>query len=91
MQKMCLRCRSESDEKEIDLDQYMFGAGSASVLPGSGQSGIEGWTAAVVYGGAAGTFSVYGILRDDDEDRSCRRDRTSEAATTPRCSTRARP
>lgn len=77
MQKMCLRCRSESYEKEIDLDQYMFGAGSASVLPGSGQSGIEGWTAAVVYGGAAGTFSVYGILRDDDEDRSCRRDRTS--------------
>ena len=77
MQKMCLRCRSESDEKEIDLDQYMFGAGSTSVLPGSGQSGIEGWTAAVVYGGAAGTFSVYGILRDDDEDRSCRRDRTS--------------
>ena len=77
MQKMCLRCRSESDEKEIDLDQYMFGVGSASVLPGSGQSGIEGWTAAVVYGGATGTFSVYGILRDDDEDRSCRRNRTS--------------
>ena len=54
MQKMCLRCRSESYEKEIDLDQYMFGVGSAAVLSGSGQSGIEGWTAAVVYGGAAG-------------------------------------
>ena len=38
MQKMCLRCRSESYEKEIDLDQYMFGAGSASVLPGSGEA-----------------------------------------------------
>lgn len=75
MQNLHLRCPSESYEKEIDLDQYMFGVGSAVVLPGGGQSGIEGWTAAVVYGGVAGTFSVYGFFGNDDENRCSRRNR----------------